>query len=338
MPCHQRTHAYIRCCMLCHQQTHAYTRCCMPCHRRRHRRTRCCMPCHQRTHAYIRCCMLCHQQNTCLHSLLYALPPAKTPKDSLLYALLPAKTPKNSLLYALSPAKTPTSTLLYALQPAKLRKNQRRFSTSKLNFKYTKNRSSTRMITLQSLLNEFKSVFASSKNDIGRINGTDHYIRLLDNSRPIYRRHYRHSIAELNEIRKQVSALLDKGLIRKSKSPWAFPVTLANKSDGTLRLCIDYRPLNAITIDEREPIPIVQDIIDKLAKAKVFSVLDMAWGYWHVPIHPESIDKTAFITPDGHYEWLVLPFGLKNAPATFQRIVREVLGETPRPWSHPIFR
>ena len=260
---------------------------------------------------------------------LAAVCPATSEDTEGLAAVCPATSEDTEELAAVCPVTSEDTHEHATVCPAtsEVTEEPKKVLNKQLNFKYTKNRSSTRMITLQSLLNDFKSVFASSKNDIGRINGTDHYIRLLDNSRPIYRRHYRHSIAELNEIRKQVSALLDKGLIRKSKSPWAFPVTLANKSDGTLRLCIDYRPLNAITIDEREPIPIVQDIIDKLAKAKVFSVLDMAWGYWHVPIHPESIDKTAFITPDGHYEWLVLPFGLKNAPATFQRIVREVLGE-----------
>ena len=173
----------------------------------------------------------------------------------------------------------------------------------------------------------YKHVFATSPNDIGRISGHDHYIRLLDNSVPIHLRAYRHSIADENEIRKQVKELLNKQLIKQSKSPWAFPVTLAPKQDGSKRLCIDYRRLNAITIDEREPIPIVQDIIDELSSARIFTVLDMAWGYWHVPMHPDSVEKTAFITKDGHYDWLVLPFGLKNAPPTFQRIVRNILGE-----------
>ena len=122
-----------------------------------------------------------------------------------------------------------------------------------------------------------------------------------------------------------MNELLAKGLIRESTSPWAAPVTLADKADGTRRLCIDYRRVNQKTIPDKQPTPYIADLLEKFQGSKFFTKLDMASGYWQVAMHPDDIHKTAFVTPDGHYEWLVLPFGLKNAPATFHRIVQNIL-------------
>ena len=120
---------------------------------------------------------------------------------------------------------------------------------------------------------------------------------------------------------------MKNGFIQFSNSPYSFQVTLAYKKNGEPRLCVDYRLLNAITIDDKFGLPNIHDIVDKLHGAKYFTSLDIAWGYWHVPMHPDSIAKTAFSTEDGHYEWKVMPFGLKGAPATFQRTIRTILGE-----------
>lgn len=174
--------------------------------------------------------------------------------------------------------------------------------------------------SLDQVLIKHQEVFAQHDKDIGRITIAKHHIRAIDHP-PIQLRAYRHSIQDNEFIRDQIKDLKTKGLIRDSNSPWSFPVTLAMKKDGTKRLCIDYRRLNAITIDERMPIPLVQDVIDRTRNARFFTTLDVAWGYWHVEVDPDSIEKTAFITVDGHYEWLVLPFGLKSAPNTFQRII-----------------
>ena len=182
--------------------------------------------------------------------------------------------------------------------------------------------------SINTLVIENSDLFAQEDTDVGRVSTVEHHIRLLDaNHPPIALRPYRHSQIDQSEIRRQTTELKTRGLIRDSISPWSFPVTLANKKDGKKRLCIDYRRLNAITVLEREPIPLIQDVIDRLSKQRIFSTIDVAWGFWHIPLSPESIPKSAFITADGHFEWLVTPFGLKNSPMAFQRAIRIALGD-----------
>ncbi|UYV62930.1 hypothetical protein LAZ67_2002542, partial [Cordylochernes scorpioides] len=177
---------------------------------------------------------------------------------------------------------------------------------------------------LNQLLKENQALFSQHETDIGRI-AVQHKIHTIEHP-PISCRPYRRPLAEYDEIKRQVEELSKKGLIRESQSPWAFPVVLVSKKDGSQRMCIDYRKLNAITIDDKQPLPYIQDMFDRLHNAKYFTTLDIAWGYWHVEIHPDSVEKTAFITNDGHYEFLVMPFDLKNAPSTFQRIIQHIIG------------
>ena len=129
------------------------------------------------------------------------------------------------------------------------------------------------------------------------------------------------------EVDYQVERMLKTGIIQHSKSPWASPIVLVRKRDGTHRFCIDYRQLNQVTKPDAFPLPRIDDLLDKLGGAKFFSTLDLASGYWQIRMEARSQEKTAFITHKGLHEFRVMPFGLRNAPAAFQRLMQEVLSD-----------
>lgn len=153
----------------------------------------------------------------------------------------------------------------------------------------------------------------------------DHKIDLVPGAKPPQQRTYRMSPAELQEVEKQLADYLSKGWIRPSQSPFGAPILFVRKKDGSLRMCVDYRALNSITIKNRYPLPRIDELLDQLQGATIFTSLDLWSGYHQVRIDPSDIHKTAFRTRFGHYEFTVLPFGLTNAPATFMNLMHDVL-------------
>ncbi|GJR38616.1 putative nucleotidyltransferase, ribonuclease H [Tanacetum coccineum] len=152
-------------------------------------------------------------------------------------------------------------------------------------------------------------------------------IELIPGAQPISKAPYRMAPVELKELKDQLQELLERGFIRPSVSPWGAPVLFVKKKDGSMRLCIDYRELNRITVRNKYPLPRIDDLFDQLQGAKFFSKIDLRSGYHQLRVKEQDISKTAFRTRYGHYEFLVMPFGLTNAPAVFMDLMNRVFHE-----------
>jgi hypothetical protein len=170
---------------------------------------------------------------------------------------------------------------------------------------------------VEDLLEQFSGVF-KVPNSLPPYRDYDHAISLLPGSALVNCRPYRYSSLQKDEIERQIKEMLQAGLITRSVSPFASPVLLVKKKDGSWRFCVDYRKLNDITVKNKFPMPIIDEFLDELARATCFSKLDMASGFHQVRMSARDEEKTAFKTHHGHFQFRVMPFGLTNALATFQ--------------------
>ncbi|KAL4281431.1 hypothetical protein GQ457_03G011630 [Hibiscus cannabinus] len=177
--------------------------------------------------------------------------------------------------------------------------------------------------TIHPLLREFQDIF-TEPTTLPPARSHDHTILLKPGSQPVNLRPYRYPYHQKTEIEKQIADLLAASIIQHSKSPFASPCLLVKKKDGTWRLCVDYRQLNSLTVKDKYPIPVVEDLLDELNGAQYYSKIDLRSGYWQIRIKKDDIQKTAFRTHHGHFEFKVMPFGLTNAPATFQSLMNDI--------------
>ena len=175
---------------------------------------------------------------------------------------------------------------------------------------------------LKYLLEEYEVMFSNlpDKTTLGV-----HHIEVPPGTRPVRCTPYRLGPEKSAYLKKELADLVELGIIEESCSPWASLIVMVPKADGKLRLCTDFRKVNAVTSPNPYPLPRIEDLIDRIGRAKFLTKLDMTRGYWQVPLDEKLVPVSAFVTPFGHFQWRHMPFGLRNAPATFSRLVSKLL-------------
>ena len=173
------------------------------------------------------------------------------------------------------------------------------------------------------LLIRYQDVFSKGSHDLGCTGLVKHSIDTGD-SRPLRQPYRRLPQGQQEEADRQVKEMLEQGIIQPSSSPWASPIILVKKKDGTMRFCVDYRRVNNVTVKDAYPLPRIDDTFDTLSGSRWFSTLDLASGYWQVELDEEAKIKSAFCVRGGLFQWKVMPFGLCNAPSTFERLMEQV--------------
>lgn len=179
---------------------------------------------------------------------------------------------------------------------------------------------------LRKKLAQKSHIFSMHEWDMGLAKGVEHKIRLTD-ARPFHQRSRRLAPADVEDVRKQLQELLQAGIITESRSPYASPIVIVRKKNGTIRMCIDYRLLNNRTVPDQYTTPCIEDALNALTGSQWFSVLDLRSGYYQIAMSEEDKEKTAFICPLGFYQFDRVPQGITGAPATFQRLMEKAVGD-----------